>query len=129
MTNGRPDFETLANTLRTFAPSDRPLVGHVPTIALTPVADGRTGAYEENIEKTWRMVEKVYDLLASDVTIDTDAATEATFGPSMGIIGLDRHDDLGMSAHKLLDLSWACSAEERNHKACLGRDGFAAPPG
>ena len=29
---------------RGFARSERSLVGHAPTIAITPVADGRTGA-------------------------------------------------------------------------------------
>jgi len=65
--NSRPDFKTLASRARKFAPSPRRLVGPTPTIALTPVADGRTGAYEDNLERTWRMVEKVYDLITSNV--------------------------------------------------------------
>ena len=44
----RPDFEKMAATPRSFEDADRALVGPVPTIALTPTADGRNGAYDDN---------------------------------------------------------------------------------
>ena len=62
---GRPNFERLGKKKRGYAASDRPLVGHIPTIALTPVVDGRTGAYEPNQEQTWAMVKRVYDLITN----------------------------------------------------------------
>ena len=61
--NGRPDFERLASSKREFKIFEKDLIGHVPTIAITPVADGRVNAFEDNSEKTWRMAEKVYDLI------------------------------------------------------------------
>ncbi|NQT85987.1 L-fucose isomerase [bacterium] len=117
MSNGRPDFETLATTLRTFAPNDRQLVGHVPTLALTPVADGRTGAYEDNVEKTWRMVEKVYDLLAASVALPDGTpirivvAPEIVYGPRTGAIAQKHYTEQGVSANIFLSRSWAYSDE------------------
>jgi hypothetical protein len=61
----RPDFEGLAADRRTHMPSERRVTGHVPTIAHAPMADGRTSAYKTNVEKTWRMSLKVYDLAAN----------------------------------------------------------------
>ena len=58
----RPDFKKLATTPRPFQQPGSIVLGQVPTIAITPVSDGRRGAYEDNQERTWRMVEKVYDL-------------------------------------------------------------------
>ncbi len=62
-----PDFNALAASVRGFAETPRRLAGMIPTIAITPVADGRTGAYEGNVEKTWRMVERVYNLITNNV--------------------------------------------------------------
>ena len=53
-----------ASAARRFKSFPRAIVGHVPTIAITPVADGRTGAYEANADGTWRMVEGVRELIA-----------------------------------------------------------------
>ena len=61
-----PDFNALASSLRVFTETPRRLAGSPPTIAITPVADGRTGAYEENVEKTWRMAERVYNLIINN---------------------------------------------------------------
>ena len=58
----KPDFKALASTIRAFTETPRRLPGIVPTIAITPVADGRVGAYESNTTKTWNMTEKVYNL-------------------------------------------------------------------
>ena len=41
-----PDFDTLAASVRGFTETSRKLAGVTPTIAITPVTDGRTGAYE-----------------------------------------------------------------------------------
>ncbi|NLB60214.1 MAG: hypothetical protein GX806_03975, partial [Lentisphaerae bacterium] len=46
------DFRALAQARRGFAPAARRLVGAPPTIAITPVADGRAGAYESNAAGT-----------------------------------------------------------------------------
>ena len=44
--NGQPDFDALAKSQRAFHVSEMPLVGHVPTIAITPATlpDGVAGA-------------------------------------------------------------------------------------
>ena len=84
-----PDFDKLSNAQRKFAAAPRPLVGHVPTIAITPVADGRTGAFEDNVAKTWAMVEKVHNLITSSVNLPDGppvlGATSVTtrFGPDL----------------------------------------------
>ena len=67
----RPDFKKLANPKRSFQEADKTILGQVPTIAITPVSDGRRGAYEDNVIKTWAIVEKVYDLIKKNVkTVD-----------------------------------------------------------
>ena len=48
----RPDFKKLANPNRSFQEADKTILGQVPTIAITPVSDGRRGAYEDNVIKT-----------------------------------------------------------------------------
>ena len=63
----RPDFVKLSKTPRSFQQADKKVLGQIPTIAITPVADGRRGAYDDNLERTWRMVEKVYDLVLKNV--------------------------------------------------------------
>ncbi len=121
---GRPDFETLAHSPRVFAPSDRALIGPIPTIALTPVADGRTGAYEDNVERTWRMVEKVYDLIASNVRLPDGTpvrvvvAPEIVYGPRTGAIAQKYYAEQGVSANIFLSRSWAYSDELMS--ACMG---------
>ena len=124
MADGRPDFETLAEAERTFAPSERRLVGHPPTIALTPVADGRTGAYEDNLEKTWRMTQKVYDLIAGNVRLPDGTpvrvvvAPEIVYGPRTGAIAQKYYAEQGVSANIFLSRSWAYSDELMS--ACQG---------
>jgi len=120
----RPDFETLAMGRRGHVPSERRLVGHVPTIALCPVADGRTGAYETNIEKTWRMTAKVYDLIADTVKLPDGTpvrvvvAPEIVYGPRSGAIAQKHFTEQGASACVFLSRSWAYSDELMS--ACQG---------
>ena len=122
--NSRPDFKTLASRARKFAPSPRRLVGPTPTIALTPVADGRTGAYEDNLERTWRMVEKVYDLITSNVFLPDGSpvrvvvAPEIVYGPRTGAIAQKYYAEQGVSANIFLSRSWAYSDELMS--ACQG---------
>ena len=80
----RPDFNKLANTPRSFQDADRKILGPITTIAITPVADGRVGAHEDNVERTWRMVEKVYDLITSNVLLPLPGLRLA--GHSTGIV-------------------------------------------
>lgn len=121
---GRPDFEALAAASRLYASSDRPLVGLVPALALTPVADGRTGAYEDNVEKTWRMTEKVHDLIASSVCLPDGTpvrvvvAPEIVYGPRTGAIAQKHYAEQGVTANIFLSRSWAYSDELMS--ACQG---------
>ena len=48
----RPDFERLKKPVRTFEEPEKAVLGQLPTIAITPVSDGRRGAYEDNVTKT-----------------------------------------------------------------------------
>jgi len=120
----RPDFEALAAARRTHLPSERRLVGHVPTIALAPVADGRTGAYETNVEKTWRMTAKVYDLIANNVRLPDGTpvrvvvAPEIVYGPRSGAVAQKHFAEQGVSACIFLSRSWAYSDELMS--ACQG---------
>ena len=63
------NFDARRQQARQFVQTGRLLAGHVPTIAITPVADGRVGAYESNVDGTWRMVERVYERLTSKVKL------------------------------------------------------------
>ncbi|NQT53410.1 hypothetical protein HQ576_15230, partial [bacterium] len=120
----KPRFDALAAGERTFAKSARRLVGHVPTIALTPVADGRRGAYESNVEKTWRMTEKVYDLIARSVSLPDGTpvrvvvAPEIVYGPRTGAIAQQYYTEQGVSVNIFLSRSWAYSDELMS--ACQG---------
>lgn len=117
MTPAKPDFKKLAATERTFAPSDRPLVGHVPTIALTPVADGRTGAYEDNVAGTWTMVEKVYKLITDNVRLPDGTpvrvvvAPEIVYGPRSGAVAQKYYTEQGVTANIWVGRSWSYSDE------------------
>ena len=92
MTDKIPNFTVLSNSQRRFAPASRALVGHVPTIAITPVADGRTGAFESNVSGTWRMAERVYNLLTHNVRLPDGTpirvvvAPEIVYGPRTGAL-------------------------------------------
>ena len=109
---------------RRFRSSPRQLVGHVPTIAITPVADGRAGAYEDNLEKTWRMVEKVHDLIANNVAMQDGTpvrivtAPEIVYGPRTGALAQAHYAKQGVSANIWVSRSWAYSDELMS--ACQG---------
>jgi len=124
MSSQRPNFDALAASSRAFAPSERPLVGHVPTLALTPVADGRTGAYEYNVEKTWRLTEKVYNLVANGVRLPDGTpirvvvAPEIVYGPRSGAIAQKYFAEQGVSACIFISRSWSYSDELMS--ACQG---------
>jgi L-fucose isomerase len=123
-TSSRPDFDALAASERIFAQSDRRLLGPVPTIALTPVADGRTGAYEDNVQLTWRMVEKVHNLITENVFLPDGTpvrvvvAPEIVYGPRTGAIAQKYYAEQGVSANIFLSRSWAYSDELMS--ACQG---------
>lgn len=118
------DFKKLARTPRRFEPSSRPLLGHIPTIAITPVADGRTGAFEDNVAKTWRMVEKIYGLIARNVKLPDGTpirivvAPEIVYGPRTGAIAQKFYTEQGVSANIWVSRSWAYSDELMS--ACQG---------
>jgi L-fucose/D-arabinose isomerase len=114
---GRPNFERLGKKKRGYAASDRPLVGHIPTIALTPVVDGRTGAYEPNQEQTWAMVKRVYDLITNNVKLPDGTpvrvivAPEMVYGPRTGALAQAYYAREGVSANIWISRSWAYSDE------------------
>lgn len=114
---GRPNFERLGTKKRGYAKSDRPLVGHIPTIALTPVVDGRTGAYEPNQEQTWAMVKRVYDLISDNVKLPDGTpirvvvAPEMVYGPRTGARAQAYYAREGVSANIWISRSWAYSDE------------------
>ncbi len=120
----RPDFQALASMQRTFTPSSSRLVGPVPTIALTPVVDGRAGAYEDNLEKTWRMVEKVYDLITQNVFLPDGRPVrvvvppEIVYGARTGALAQEYYAKQGVCANIFLSRSWAYSDELMS--ACQG---------
>ena len=120
----RPDFAAKAAAVRGFTPSPTALVGAVPTLAITPVADGRTGAYESNAAQTWRLVEKVYDLIVSKVTLPGGrpvrvvVAPEIVYGPRSGAVAQAYYATQGVSANIWISRSWAYSDELMS--ACMG---------
>ena len=120
----RPNFEKLASTKRRFAAAPRALVGHVPTIAITPVADGRTGAYEGNTAGTWQLTEKVYDLIANNVALPDGTpvrvvvAPEIVYGARTGARAQAYYTQQGVSANIWVSRSWAYSDELMS--ACMG---------
>jgi L-fucose isomerase len=119
-----PNFKTLAGSTRKFATYPRPLVGHIPTIAITPTVDGRTGAYEDNVEKTWKIVEKVYNLIASHVSLPDGTpirvvvAPEIVYGARTGAIAQEYYTREGVSANIWVSRSWCYSDELMS--ACAG---------
>jgi L-fucose isomerase len=119
-----PDFNALAKADRVFQHEEFPLIGHVPTIALTPVADGRTGAYEGNAAKTWRMVERVYRLLAANLTLPDGrpvrivVAPEIVYGPRSGARAQAYYTRQGVCANIWISRSWSYSDELMS--ACQG---------
>jgi L-fucose/D-arabinose isomerase len=113
----KPDFNALAQSIRSFTETPRKLAGPLPTIAITPVADGRTGAYESNAEKTWRMVERVYNLitdkvkLPDGVSVKVVVAPEIVYGARTGALAQDYYVKEGVSANIWVSRSWAYSDE------------------
>lgn len=112
-----PDFDTLAKAVRTFTPTPRRLAGVVPTIAITPVADGRVGAYDGNVEKTWRMAEKVYKLITGKVRcadgtpVRVVVAPEIVYGARPGALAQEFYTKEGVSANIWVSRSWSYSDE------------------
>lgn len=109
---------------RSFARVERNLVGHIPTIAITPVADGRTGAYEGNCERTWRMAEKVKNLIQENIRLPDGTpvrvvtAPEIVYGPRTGALAQACYTREGVSANIWVSRSWAYSDELTS--ACSG---------
>ena len=120
----RPDFRKLQKTVRAFAGNSRALVGQVPTIAITPVADGRTGAYEGNVAGTWKMVENVYDLIANGVKLPDGTpvrvvvAPEIVYGARTAALAQKYYTEQGVSANIWVSRSWSYSDELMG--ACMG---------
>jgi L-fucose isomerase len=119
-----PNFTVLSNSQRRFHGSERSLIGHIPTIAITPVADGRTGAYESNVAGTWRMVEKIYNLITHNVRlmdgtpVRVVVAPEIVYGPRTGALAQEYYVREGVSANIWVSRSWAYSDELMS--ACMG---------
>lgn len=119
-----PDFAKLAASKRAFTPFDADLVGPVPTIAITPVADGRAGAFEDNAEKTWRMAEKVYDLVTQNVCLPDGrpvrvvVAPEIVYGARSGAIAQAAYAKECVVANIWVARSWCYSDELMS--ACQG---------
>ena len=109
---------------RKFKKSERQLVGHIPTIAITPVADGRPGAYEDNQANTWGMVEKVHNLLSGRITLSDGTpvrfvvAPEIVYGARTGALAQEYYIRQGVSANIWVSRSWAYSDELMS--ACQG---------
>ncbi len=120
----RPNFEALAKKARSFKPSSRRLVGHVPTIAITPVADGRLGAYEGNLAGTWAMARRVYDLIVNNVRLydglapNVVVAPEIVYGARTGALAQEYYTKQGVGANIFVSRSWAYSDELMS--ACMG---------
>ncbi len=120
----RLDFSGMKTSKRAFEPAARRLVGHMPTIALTPVVDGRTGAYESNVTDTWRMVEKVYELITQNVflpdgtPVNVVVAPEIVYGARSGARAQEYYTSQGVSANIWISRSWAYSDELMS--ACMG---------
>jgi L-fucose isomerase len=124
MSSDRVSFESLKKKERSFLKVPRRLVGPVPTIALTPVADGRTGAFEDNLEQTWAMTERVYNLIMEKVRLADGLpprvviAPEIVYGPRSGAIAQEYYAKQGVSANIFISRSWAYSDELMS--ACMG---------
>ena len=113
----RPDFAKLAKTPRSFQQADKKVLGQIPTIAITPVADGRRGAYDDNLERTWRMVEKVYDLVLKNVRqpdgspIRVVVAPEIVYGARSAARAQEYYATQGVGANIWVGRSWSYSDE------------------
>lgn len=123
-TSSRPDFEAHAKRRRVFSETARALVGPLPTIALTPVADGRSGAFEDNLPGTWQLVAKVYDLIAKNVKLPDGTpvrlvvAPEIVYGPRTAAVAQEHYARQGVCANLFISRCWAYSDELMG--ACMG---------
>lgn len=119
LTNAPINFSARISTPRGFAlpASGRRLAGHIPTIALTPVVDGRTGAYEDNVAKTWAMVERVHNLIQENVFLPDGTPVrivvppEIVYGARTGALAQELYTREGVGANIYLSRSWAYSDE------------------
>jgi len=88
------------------------------------VADGRTGAYEPNAALTWKMAEKVHDLIAENVRLPDGTpvrivvAPEIVYGARTGAIAQAYYAQEGVTANIWVSRSWAYSDELMS--ACQG---------
>lgn len=120
----KPDFEQLKVEIRSMAEANRALYGQIPTIALTPVVDGRTGAYESNVKETWAMVEKVYELITNNVFLPDGTPVrvvvppEIVYGARSGARAQEYYTEQGVGANIWISRSWAYSDELMS--ACQG---------
>ncbi|MFH0939675.1 MAG: L-fucose isomerase [Planctomycetota bacterium] len=119
-----PNFAKLGSIPRGFSATQERLPGHRPTIAITPVADGRTGAYENNQAATWRLVRRVYDLLDRNVRLSDGqpprivVAPEIVYGARTGALAQSYYTKEGVSSNLWISRSWAYSDELMS--ACSG---------
>jgi L-fucose isomerase len=124
MTQNVANFSSLGKMVRSYSVFPRRLVGSIPTIAITPVADGRRGAYEDNLEKTWRIAEKVYNLIKSKVKLPDGTsprvvvAPEIVYGARTGAIAQEYYTKEGVSANIWVSRSWSYGDELMS--ACQG---------
>ena len=113
----RPDFKKLANPARSFQQADKRILGQPVTIAITPVSDGRRGAYEDNVIKTWAMVEKVYDLITKNVRqpdgtpVNVVVAPEIVYGARTAARAQEYYATQGVSSNIWVGRSWSYSDE------------------
>ncbi|MGI6496366.1 MAG: L-fucose isomerase [Kiritimatiellia bacterium] len=120
----RPDFAKLASTSRSFQDADQRLIGALPAIAITPVADGRPYAHDSNVEKTWRMAEKVYDIIKAHVCypdgtpVRVVVAPEIVYGPRSGARAQAYYSTQAVCANIWVARSWCYSDELMS--ACQG---------
>jgi len=124
--DGMPDFRARAKGPRAYTETPRRLVGHAPTIAITPVADGRTGAYESNQAKTWAMVKKVHKLIGDNVRLPDGTpvrvvvAPEIVYGARTGALAQEYYAKEGVSANIWVSRSWAYSDELMSAASGIG---------
>ncbi len=113
----RPDFKKLATPARSFQQADKRILGQPVTIAITPVSDGRRGAYEDNVVKTWAMVEKVYDLITKNVRqpdgtpVNVVVAPEIVYGARTAARAQEYYATQGVSSNIWVGRSWSYSDE------------------
>ena len=115
--DSRPDFKKLANPARSFQQADKRILGQPVTIAITPVSDGRRGAYEDNVVKTWAIVEKVYDLIVNNVRqpdgtpVRVVVAPEIVYGARTAARAQEYYATQGVSSNIWVGRSWSYSDE------------------